>query len=91
MRVAARRGDKAMFDGMRVPRVGDRRLDVLEHPPTAEGYHVLSVPDAIYRVDRTPVTLDDVDDTSVATLTTAVSPPAFEDALRAGMQAKGGS
>lgn len=91
LRVGARRGDKAMFDGLRVPRTGDRRLYVLEHPLTTEGYHVLGSPGAIYRIDRDPVTLDDIDDTSVATLTAAVTPAAFEDALRAAMQAKRGS
>lgn len=89
LRVGARPGDRLLVDGLRVPRAGDRRLFILEHPRTAEGYYILSVPGSIYRIDRTPVTLDDVDDTSVAAFTTAVTPAAFEDALRQAMQARG--
>ncbi|MEZ4553796.1 MAG: hypothetical protein R3B59_07805 [Dehalococcoidia bacterium] len=91
LRVGARRGDRLLVNGLRVPQTGDRRLYVLEHPPTAEGYSVLGSPGGIYRIDRDPVTLDDVDDTSVAGFTTAVTPAAFEEAVRAAVQAKGGS
>ncbi len=70
-----------------MPQPGEQRLFVLESDPTIPDAH-FPHPWGIFDIGDDPVKFDDVERTSVATLTQATSPAAFADALRAAMASR---